>query len=233
MKILAVGAHPGDVEIGCFGALARCVERGDNVVICSLTNGNLGHSSIGKGRLRAVRLAEAAKSAAVIGASFCTLDVDDLALDSRDETTRRKLLSLVRSIKPDLVITHSQEDSHSDQSETAKLLNYTRQCASLAQVECEQPPITNRIIVYEMEMVDCSIFIPTEFVNIETTVEMKIEALSCHMSQIDYRMERSQRDLLNEVRVWAEYRGLQCGYQYGEAFRLSKLNPFLAERVLP
>jgi len=46
-------------------------------------------------------------------------------------------------------------------------------------------------------------------------------------------MERSQRDLLNEVRVLAEYRGLQCGYQYGEAFRLSKLNPFLAERVLP
>ncbi|HCJ95345.1 MAG TPA: hypothetical protein DHV69_09240 [Sphaerochaeta sp.] len=47
MKILAIGAHPDDVEICCFGTLARCVERGDSVVVCSVTNGNQGHFGIG------------------------------------------------------------------------------------------------------------------------------------------------------------------------------------------
>ena len=51
IKILAVGAHPDDVEIGCFGTLDACVKRGDTVIVCSLTNGNLGHNQLSKEEL--------------------------------------------------------------------------------------------------------------------------------------------------------------------------------------
>lgn len=46
MNILAIGAQPGIIEAGCFGTLARLIEQGHQVVICSITNGNLGHSDV-------------------------------------------------------------------------------------------------------------------------------------------------------------------------------------------
>ncbi|MDX9935441.1 MAG: PIG-L family deacetylase, partial [Sphaerochaetaceae bacterium] len=63
MVLLAIGAHPDDVEIGAFGTLARFVNRGDKVVICSVTNGNLGHASIEPNKLRVKRMAEGATAA--------------------------------------------------------------------------------------------------------------------------------------------------------------------------
>ncbi|MFA5468450.1 MAG: PIG-L deacetylase family protein [Sphaerochaetaceae bacterium] len=233
MKILAIGAHPDDVEICAFGTLARCVERGDSVVVCAVTNGNLGHHSIGKEQLRAVRLSEAAKSAAVIKASFCTLDIDDMALDSREGATRLKMLNLVRSVQPDLIITHSEEDYHSDHVETARLVFWALQNAPLVQVEGESPPLNKAVTLYEMDMIGGGVFNPLEFVDITQTIEAKLEALSNHMSQLDYLMESAHIDLLNSVRVLAEFRGLQCRRRYAEGFRLSQRQVALSERLLP
>jgi LmbE family N-acetylglucosaminyl deacetylase len=229
MKILAIGAHPDDLEICCFGTLARCIERGDEVTVCTLTNGNLGHSSMEKGDLREVRLAEAAKSASVIGASFCTLDIDDLALDSSDEETRRKMVDLLCSVQPDIVITHSEEDYHSDHVEAARLVWHSLLVAPLA----KENPLKGAVILYEMDMVGGGTFIPTEFVDITTTMELKMEALSHHQSQLEFLMESGGRDLLSNVRVLSQYRGLQCGCHYAEGFRLSARRPSLAQRVLP
>ena len=229
MKILAVGAHPDDLEICCFGTLARCVERLDEVTVCSVTNGNLGHSSMGKDQLREVRLAEAKKSAALIGASFCTLDVDDLSLDSRDEEVRSKMVNLLRSVEPDIVITHCEEDYHSDHVETARLVWHSLLMAPLG----EENPLKGDVILYEMDLVGGGVFIPTEFVDITTTMEKKMEALALHQSQIGFFMESGGRDLLRDVDVLAQYRGLQCGCRYAEGFRLSMRRPCIAQRLLP
>lgn len=43
MNVLAIGCHPDDVEIACAGTLAKCVKRGDRVVVCHVSSGNLGH----------------------------------------------------------------------------------------------------------------------------------------------------------------------------------------------
>ena len=43
MRVLAIGAHPDDIEIACSGTLAKCVKRGDTVIVCHVSSGNLGH----------------------------------------------------------------------------------------------------------------------------------------------------------------------------------------------
>ena len=58
MNVLAVGCHPDDVEIGCAGTLAKCVQRGDKVTVCHVANGNMGHEIIKPDELRIIRANE-------------------------------------------------------------------------------------------------------------------------------------------------------------------------------
>ena len=68
MNVLAIGCHPDDLEIGCYGTLAKYVKLGHNVSVCHVANGNLGHVEIMQDELRAIRFQEAENAAKVIGA---------------------------------------------------------------------------------------------------------------------------------------------------------------------
>ena len=61
MNILAIGCHPDDVEIACSGTLAKCVKRGDKVIVCHVSNGNFGHVIIPPDELAVIRKNEAKK----------------------------------------------------------------------------------------------------------------------------------------------------------------------------
>lgn len=233
MRILAIGAHPDDVEICCFGTLARCVQRGDSVVVCSVTNGNQGHADIEPERLRMIRMAEGARAAQVIGASYSTLDADDMALDERDAQLRLRLTEMLRSLKPDVVITHDFEDYHPDHVATANLVFYCSIQAALAHVKSQGEPLARPFVLYHMDKVGGGLFVPTEYVDVTSTFEKKVEALICHASQVEFLKEHGDMNLLHGVEVLAEYRGLQCSCRYAEAFRISDRRPALPFRVLP
>ena len=69
MKVLAIGCHPDDVEIACSGTLIKCVKRGDEVYVCHVSTGNLGHVIIPPDELTKIRAEEAKKAGAdVVGA---------------------------------------------------------------------------------------------------------------------------------------------------------------------
>ena len=67
MNVLAIGCHPDDIEIGCSGTLAKCVKRGDNVTVCHIANGNMGHEIIPSDELREMRAKEAKKAGSLVG----------------------------------------------------------------------------------------------------------------------------------------------------------------------
>ena len=67
MRILAIGAHPDDIEIACSGTLAKCVKRGDTVIVCHVSSGNLGHVVIPPDELRVIRANEAKTAGAMAG----------------------------------------------------------------------------------------------------------------------------------------------------------------------
>ena len=231
MKVLAIGAHPDDAELCCFGTLVRCIGRGDSVVICSVTNGNQGHLKIAPDELRLIRMAEAAKAAELIGATYSTLDVDDMTLQSTDGSVQQKMTAMLCSVRPDVIITHDTEDNHPDHIQTAQLVLRCLIQASLPQTD---NPLTEKVTVYHMDRVGGGQFSPTHYVDITETYPLKSAALECHVSQLDlFEQETPRLNLLRAMRIISEYRGLQCSCQYAEAFRISDQQQVSAVRLLP
>ena len=88
--------------------------------------------------------------------------------------------------------------------------------------------------VFHMDTVSGLNFTPTEYVDITDTIEIKLKALACHRSQIDWMRDHDHIDFLDFVRYCSKVRGFQCGAQYAEGFRPS-LNylRMRAGRLLP
>ena len=89
MNVLAIGAHPDDIEIACAGTLAKCVKRGDRVTVCHVSTGNLGHVVIPPDELTLIRAEEAKKAGSMAGikvicAGFNDLDIFDGGKEARD-----------------------------------------------------------------------------------------------------------------------------------------------------
>src|SRR5436190_6370931 len=113
MRVLAIGAHPDDLEILCGGTLARFAGRGDSVTMLVMSDGSAGHAQIAAPELAAIREREARAAAAVIGAELVWLGLPDEFVFN-DEPTRRRLLDAIRAARPDLILTHASMDYHPD-----------------------------------------------------------------------------------------------------------------------
>ncbi len=233
MKILAFGAHPDDVEISSFGTLARCVQRGDTVVVCSIGNGNLEHSFLDREKLRMVRMAEGAQASRIIGASYCTFDIDEMGVDEHDEKQVALVADLIRSTKPDLIITHNEKETHPDAIATNHLVQRASLLATYPQYRIENPPIIDLPPLYYMDSVEGLPFEGTIYVDIGDTFELKMKALGCHTSQLEIKEGNQYTDLLQRIEVIGTYRGLQCGVRVAETFLPCPSRKRITSRLLP
>lgn len=111
--ILAVHAHPDDLEILAGGTLALLVARGHRVRIVTATAGEGGSAEHAPEETARIRLAEAAAAAALIGAEYACAGFPDLGVFN-DDPTRRAVTEIVRAARPDVVITASPVDYHPD-----------------------------------------------------------------------------------------------------------------------
>ena len=78
MNVLAIGCHPDDVEIACAGTLSKCVKRGDRVIVCHASTGNLGHVIIPPDELTLIRAEEAKKAGKLAGIEVISAGFNDL-----------------------------------------------------------------------------------------------------------------------------------------------------------
>ena len=220
MNILAIGAHPDDLEIACYGTLAKFVQQGHNVFVCHASNGNLGHVVIKPIELAKIRTAEAQSAADVIGAKHYTLDIDDQYVDSNDNEQVKKLVRVIRETRPDFIITHTEDDYHRDHVETYKLVFRATCCASLAHYDDGvNLPTVEICPLYQMDTLANAGFTPTEYVDISDTIGLKLKALSCHDSQITWMREHDKFVFIDFVSSSSKVRGCQCGVEYAEGFR--------------
>ena len=113
LRILVIGAHPDDADIKAGGTAAKWCALGHVVRLVSLTNGQAGHQTMHGPQLARRRRAEAQAAGAVIGAAYEVFDQPDGELDDRLEF-RHQMIRLIRSFRPDLVITHRSNDYHPD-----------------------------------------------------------------------------------------------------------------------
>jgi LmbE family N-acetylglucosaminyl deacetylase len=95
-------------------------------------------------------------------------------------------------------------------------------------------PVAKITPLYYMDNVGGVNFLPTEYVDITATIELKLQALECHESQIKWMRDHDGIDFVDFVRTAAKFRGQQCGVAYAEGFRPCLTWPRLtAHRVLP
>ncbi len=221
MRILAIGCHPDDLEIGCGGTIAKYAKNGDTVIMCHVANGNMGHVIIEPDELGPMRTKEAENAGRVLGAEeVINIDVGDLLVSSFNEDTAKKICEVVRYARPDAIITHGAEDYMRDHVETGKAVFNASFSTSIMHYVTASPAFEgNACPIYYMDTLAGVNFLPTEYVDISDTIETKLEALSCHESQIKWMLEHDHIDFCDFVRTCSKFRGLQCGVAYAEGFR--------------
>ena len=234
MNILAITAHPDDMEELCGGTLLKCVERGDNVTVCHVCNGNMGHEVIMPDELRAIRLVEAQNSGKIGGFKVVTCDIGDLTVNSGDMEQRNKIVDVIREAQAEVIITHDPNDYCSDHTEVSKHVFAAAFSATCPHYVTKVNKVAPLAIIYYADTYTGLNFIPTEYVDISDVIETKMKMIDCHESQIVWLKEHDNIDYHETVKACARYRGLQCGTQYAEAFRQCLVSPrVFAKRVLP
>ena len=218
MTVLAVGAHPDDIEFLCAGALAMYRKAGHKVAMCHACNGNKGHKTIPPDELGKVRTEESRQGAKIIGAEALTADIGDLEIFvDRDDTLR--MVDIIRQAKPDVIITHAPNDYMPDHSNTSQLVRDASFNATVPYEKTAHEAHDKIPTVYFMDTMAGIDFLPTEYVDITEEFETKKEMLLCHQSQHEWLSEHDSINLVEFMETLAKFRGMQCGVRYAEAFR--------------
>ena len=198
-----------------------------------MANGNLGHVHICPEELREIRSLEARKAGALAGIPVITCDIGDLMVYP-DREQRSKVVQVIRDVNPDVIITHSPDDYMPDHTAVSKLVFDASFAASVQHypdASGESVPVTP---LYYMDTLAGVNFMPTEYVDISDTMDLKLEMLECHESQMKWMRDHDHIDFAEFVKTCARFRGLQCGVTYAEAFTQCQAWPKLTtRRMLP
>jgi N-acetylglucosamine malate deacetylase 1 len=218
MKVLAVGAHPDDLEILCGGTLARFVNEGHEVVMCHATLGDRGSYVHTSEEIAAIRSQESKRAAEICGAEEATLGLHDGEVSAADPEQRRLVVDLVRDARPDLIITHYPHDYMSDHNEVSKLVFDCSFHATLPLFETGKPHHDKVTPIYYMETIMGVGFQPTEYVDVTDVIDKKRAMLEAHETQLTWLRDHDGVDIVEEMRAATRFRGLQCGVRYAEGF---------------
>lgn len=197
-RVLAIGAHPDDLELACGGTLARLADSGHEIRALVMSHG-------GQGGRADLRPQEAQRGAGFLGATGIEVhDFPDTRLGDHDLEMVSVIEAAIRRFNPDVVLTHSGNDQHQD-----------HQAVHLATLRAGRQHST--ILCYESPSATPA-FAPSVFVNIEDYVEVKVAAVSAHRDQAGKPYMTPER-----VRGLAIYRGSQAKIISAEAYEPVRL----------
>ncbi len=235
MNILAVAAHPDDIEIFCAGTLAKYSRQGHRIFHACFTSGNMGDLHAKPADLAATRKAEAQAGAEVIGAKLIWGGVDDECVYP-NEVQRNLMIDILRESDPDVIITHSPEDYHPDHRYVGQLVFDAYHQKGLPNIPGpKRPPCRFGLSqVFYMDHPSGINFQPQEYVDITEFYETKRAMLRKHVSQLASMKEHSDADIMDMLEVMARFRGLNSGCKYAEGFRREEaFHRVKAYRILP
>jgi LmbE family N-acetylglucosaminyl deacetylase len=204
-KIIAIGAHPDDIEIGCGGTIKQFINQNDEVFFIIATLGEKCNvNGFENSELINKRREEAISSSGYLGVKdVFFLGLQDTNIQQNGENVSALEL-IINKINPVFVFTHTREDNHQDH----------RSLALLTISACRRKAIN--ILHYESPSTALN-FLPAVFSDISETMTSKMEAISFFTSQ----NEKIYVDK-DAIRGLAKYRGYISGSDYAEAFEISK-----------
>jgi LmbE family N-acetylglucosaminyl deacetylase len=185
LRVLVIGAHPDDCDFGAGGVAALYARQGHQVLFVSVTNGDAGHHQSGGALLAQRRRAEAAAAGAAIGIDYQLLDIHDGEVRPTLEN-RRRIIELIRTFRPDLVMSPRPNDYHPDHRYTAQLIQDAAYMVTVPNVCAFIPHLpSNPVIVYVSDTFQKPYpFAPDVVVSIDEVVDRKVDMLDAHVSQV-------------------------------------------------
>jgi LmbE family N-acetylglucosaminyl deacetylase len=227
-RVLAIHAHPDDVEIQCAGTLALLASRGCHITIATMTPGDCGSAELDAEAIARVRREEARAAARRIGADYVCLEFRDLAVFP-DDDARRRVTEALRRARPEIILTAPPVDYLVDHEATSALVrdacfaapipNYaTRQWEPAAPLA----RIPHLYFVDPLEGVDRDgrPVAPDFHVDVTESFATKRAMLACHASQREWLLKHHGIDeYLNSMENWSRRRGAEIGVEHAEGFR--------------
>lgn len=200
MNILAIGAHPDDIEFGCGGALIKYADRGHRIYLLVMTEGALGAP-------KPIRKNEQLDSQAILGVKRIFWgNYEDTYLQV-DKTVISEIEDVIAEVKPDFIFCHYPDDTHQDHRH-------------LAQAVISATRYIRNVLFYEGPTTQN--FDPQIFVDISETIERKIQSLEAQRSQIT-KTNIENLTIIEVARSTANFRGTQGRVKYAEAFSSLRL----------
>jgi LmbE family N-acetylglucosaminyl deacetylase len=195
MRILAIGAHPDDIEIGCGGTLIKYARQGHEVFLLVMTDGSGGGDST-------TRRGEQEAAARILRASKMFWGgYPDTAIPL-DRALIQRLEAVIQEINPDFILVHYHDDTHQDHRHLAtSTITATR--------------YTRNVLFYEG--LTTQNFSPSVFVDIDTVLEDKIASLRAHASQVS-KTNIEGLSIVDVARSSAHFRGIQGRVRNAESF---------------
>jgi bacillithiol biosynthesis deacetylase BshB1 len=217
IDLLAIGAHPDDVELTCGGTLVKAARRGYRTAVIDLTGGEAGtHGS------KARRGEEATRAAQVLGvAERANAGLPDAGLHNTDET-RRTVVELIRRFRPRVVILPFPIGRHPDHRVASELSRDASYLAGLKNYPAGGEPHRPEKILYTLAYREDPVK-PTFVVDITEEFATKLEAIRCYASQFDGIMAAGEifpagQDIYENVRMHCARAGSLIRTAYGEPY---------------
>ena len=226
LDILAIGAHPDDVELGCGGTIAKLISDGKTVGIIDLTKGELGTRGTEE-----TRKAEALEAAQILGISAReNLGFKDGFLQNSEEY-QMEIIKMIRKYQPDIVLANAIDDRHPDHAKAAKLISDACFLSGLIKIETSldgelQKAWRPKQIYHYIQWKHID---PDFVIDISDFMDVKIKACMAYKTQfydpnsIEPVTPIATKDFLESLTYRAQDLGRLSGVAYAEGFTSEKL----------
>lgn len=221
IDILAFGAHPDDVELGCGGTIAKEIANGKKVGIIDLTHGELGTRGSAE-----IRDKEAAKAAAILGVSVReNLNMRD-GFFVNDEQHQLQIIKMLRKYQPEIVLCNAPDDRHIDHGKGAKLVADACFLSGLRRIETlydgeEQTAWRPKNVFHYIQWKNLT---PDFLVDVSGFNDIRISAIMAYDSQF-YNPDTKEpetpiatQNFLQSLKYRAQDLGRLIGVDYAEGF---------------
>ncbi len=218
-RVLAVVAHPDDVELLCAGTLARAKADGAVIGICVLCRGDKGQCNPPVENLAEIRSGEMRAAAELLGAELYEGGFGDGELFDGYEQ-RRVLIEIFRKFRPTLVLAHAQNDYHPDHQQASVLADAASWFCASAGHQTDSSPMDSPPSLWWMDTISMAGFEPGFYIDISPYLDLKQKMLRCHKSQLARGGNTDFSPLEETMRNQAAVRGTLAGVKAAEAFQI-------------
>lgn len=234
MNVLAIAAHPDDIELCCFGTLVKYHKNGHKIFYALTTSGNQGSNRMNsREEIAAVREQEAKEAAALLCTEPMFLRFDDEGLLNTPES-RRSIINCIRKANPDVILTHAPFDQSTDHSMTGKIVQEVLLSLQGKNIAADELPISKTPSLFFFDTYMGVSFQPDIYVDISDEMELKREAFLKHVSQREWMENFLGGDFCRSMEILSSFRGLQSGGNYAEGFIGHKMAGYMPNyRLLP